>query len=126
MIGFRTVWTLCAAALMSTPCLEARQWTFKGVADPVEAEFVGESNGYVVFKGHNGMSFELPLANLSPADQQFIRALGGKGGGGAFDGFGRAVTRSENRKSRSLESINGAMITLNEAMDLRVTGSGDL
>jgi hypothetical protein len=63
------------ALLICSPSLPARQWTFPSVPNPVEAEFVSMSNDYVVLQGENGKSFELPLANFSPADQEFIRSL---------------------------------------------------
>lgn len=69
---------LVATMVTGLDFCQARQWHFKGISNPVEAEYVGESLGYVVLKGSNGKSFEVPLANLSPADQEFIRAMGGK------------------------------------------------
>ncbi|RYD32522.1 MAG: hypothetical protein EOP87_12685, partial [Verrucomicrobiaceae bacterium] len=66
---------VAAILLSALPAASAREWKFTGIAKPFEADFVGMENGAVVLQGPNGKSFEVPLGNFSPADQQYLKAL---------------------------------------------------
>src|SRR5690606_17839436 len=51
----------CVLPLAAMAELSARQWHFEGIAEPVEADYVAMGNGFVVLRGGNGTSFEVPL-----------------------------------------------------------------
>lgn len=117
--------TLIAFLLLATP-LAARQWVFKGVADPVEADFVAESNGYVVLRGSNDKSFEIPLANFSPSDQQFIALVSSDPEAKKpLDDPGKPIGSSRGYKVEKSESITGTMISPPAAGEIHITGTGD-
>ena len=103
---------------------DARQWRFKGIADPVEADFVAENNGYVVLRGANGKSFEVPLANLSPADQEFIRALDAKPAD-APSASVPAGSRNTGGTVQSAESVGGKLLTLDKPVEFHLTSPTD-
>lgn len=114
----------CLAAL--APAAGARQWKFTGIAEPVEAEFVAADKGYVVLRGENGKSFEVPVANLSPADQKYVALLANGGNDGRNPTRGaRPVTSRGGYQTKSTDSLSGQTVSVGEAMELRVTGSAD-
>jgi len=118
--------TLLLLSLASPPA-QARQWIFPGVADPVDADFVAENNGYVVLTGENGASFELPLANFSKPDQAYIRLLSAPPEQRtAFAGPGKPVSRARDYKVREEETITGELVTLGPSSELRLGGTGDV
>lgn len=112
--------------LAATADLSARQWKFIGIAEPLEAEFVTMSNDYVVLKGPNEKSFEIPLASFSPADQKFIQALAaGESGQPEIGGAGKPVTRKTGYTKKSVETLTNQMVRLAAASELHITGTGD-
>ncbi len=113
-------------AFLAAAPLHARQWVFKGVREPVKAEFVAESNGYVVLHGPNGASFELPLASFSDADREFIRLLGADPAAKKpIPSPGKPLTRKRDYKATSVKTIESRMVVLDEPAELHVTGPGD-
>jgi len=121
--------SLFAAAVLLTAgvsSLFARPWTFTGIPQPVEAEFVGMKNGGVVLQGPNGKSFEVPLANFTPADQQYLRAL--EAGGGKVppaENAGKPITTRAGYTTKSVETCLNQVVPLKSGMEFHVTGSGD-
>ncbi len=106
--------------------LEARQWVFPGVEEPVEAEFVSMGNGYVILRGANGKSFELPLANFSEADRMFVSLLGdGTSGEAAAMPRSERVTRRSGYRRVREEAVVGRMISPGAACEYHLTGEGD-
>ena len=123
---FRPAHLLALASLLSTADLAARQWVFKGVPDPVEADLVTESNGYVVLRGSNGKSFEIPLANFSPSDQRFITLVSSDPEERKpLDVPGKPIDSNRGYKVERSESINGTLISPPAASEIHVTGGED-
>ncbi len=111
--------------LVATP-LSARQWVFRGIADPVEADFVAESNGYVVLRGSNDTSFEVPLANFSPSDQKFIGFLSSETAlKASLNDPGETIDSKRGYKIEKSESITGTLISPPAATEIHVTDDGD-
>jgi hypothetical protein len=120
------VTSILLLAAINAPELSARQWTFTGIAQPMEAEFVSAANGYVVFRGSNGKSFEVPLANLGQADRQYIAALAaGTADKTPIDRPDRPVTTRTGYKTRTVETLTGQMTTVGDATELHISGTGD-
>ncbi|MES2922478.1 MAG: glycosyl hydrolase [Verrucomicrobiota bacterium] len=117
-----------AALLLAggAPALLARPWSFTGIPQPVEAEFVGMKNGGVVLQGPNGKSFEVPFANFTPADQQYLRAL--EAGGGKAppaENSGKPITTRAGYTTKSVETCLNQVVPLKSGMEFHVTGTGD-
>ncbi len=106
--------------------LDARQWVFKGVDEPVEADFVTENNGFVVLTGSNGKSFELPLKNFTPANQSFIEVMAAKQAFKPFASPGKAVDRRNRYTIREDERITDTFLEIGPASEVHLTGDGDL
>jgi hypothetical protein len=108
------------------PPLDARQWRFTGVNEPLEAEFVGMANDAVVLRGVNGRSFELPFDRFSPEDRKFLRELTAaqmpKPGN---DQSPRPVTSRSGYKVKSIEALKNQVVTVGAAEEVRLTGMGD-
>lgn len=106
--------------------LSARQWVFPSVKEPVMADFVAESNGFVVLTGSNGASFEIPLENFSEADQKFIELLTAEiGEKGALLVSGKTVTQRKDYKVTRSESIEGQLVSPRAASEVHLGGAGD-
>ncbi|BCX47474.1 hypothetical protein HAHE_13820 [Haloferula helveola] len=117
---------LTLALLAGLVPARARQWVFPGVKDAVEADFVAESNGYVVLRGENGKSFELPLANFSKPDRQFIGLLTADAESKKpLISPGKPVERASGYKKQESETLTDTLITPAAATEVRVTGGGD-
>lgn len=54
---------------------DARMWT-SVTGKQLEAEYVSQSYGKVTLRSPQGEMFSIPLNNLSPADQEFLRTRG--------------------------------------------------
>lgn len=121
MLMKSSVWCVAWSCLMAVG--QAREWRVKGVDKPVEAEFAGQSNGYVVLEGANGQGAELPLANFAPADQEFIKLLSTEGEKQALDQPGNPLARSW--PARSAESLAGKLVTLADPGELHLTSAQD-
>lgn len=115
-----------AALLVVSTAVEARMWTFSGIPDPVDAEFVALSNNMVVLQGANGKSCEVPLANFSPADQKYVIALasGGKIPLPEEPVAKPRASRSDFRE-KSVETLTGPSVSMEPGTDLHITGTGD-
>ena len=110
-------------SVTGTPELLARAWTFVGIPQPMEAEFVGMKNGGVVLQGPNGKSFEVPFSNFSPADQKYLRALEAAGGKTPVaETPGKPVA---SYTIKSVETLTNQVVPLSGTMELHVTGTGD-
>lgn len=115
------------AALALAGTLQARTWKFPAVPEPLEAEFVGMANGMVVLRGANGTSCEIPFANFSKADQEYLRGLTGQGAPTqAVDPDAtRPVTSRGGYKARTLESARDRVLDVEPTTELRVTGADE-
>ena len=119
---------LAAALLLAAgaPALLARPWTFTGIPQAVEAEFVGMKNGGVVLQGPNGKSFEVPLANFTPADQQYLRALEAGGGKApTAENSGKPITTRTGYTIKSVATCLNQVVPMKSGVEFHVTGSGD-
>lgn len=121
--SFSVVAVLCFSACLSQ--LHARAWKFAGVAAPYEAEFVGMQNGWVVLQEASGSSLEFPLANFSPADQQYLRALAAGVRTPAGSEAGKPITSKTGYKEKTVKTLTDQVVTLDAATELHVTGPGD-
>jgi hypothetical protein len=118
----------CLGLLLAAgaPAVFARQWTFPGVPQPLEAEFVAMKDGGVVLKGPNGKSFEVPFANFSPADQKYLKALEANGGVPPVEETtGQPVTSPTGYKKKSVETLTNQTVELAGPSELHITGMGD-
>lgn len=115
---------LSLLTLLLTSQLQAREWSFTGVDKTLEAEFVGMGNGYVVLKDSNGKSFEFPYANLSPADQKFLKTLA-KVTKGTPQKPGGPTTDRKDYDTKTVETLTNQVVTLEGASELHITGEGD-
>jgi len=104
----------------------AREWSFTGIPKPMEAEFVAMKNGGVVLQGPNGKSFEVPITSFSPADQKYLRLLESGGGQAPADTSGKPVTSRTGYKTSSVDTLANQVVELNGAMEVHVTGTGDV
>lgn len=89
----RSVIAVVLLLLAGAPALLAREWTFVGIPQPMEAEFIGMKNGGVVLQGSNGKSFEVPFTSFTPEDQKYLKLL--EAGGGkipAMEALGKPIT----------------------------------
>ena len=110
----------------SAPVLLARPWSFTGIPQPVEAEFVGMKNGGVVLQGPNGKSFEVPFANFTPADQHYLGALDAGGGKApAPENAGKPITSRGGYTNKSVATCLNQVVPLKSGMEFHITGSGD-
>lgn len=106
--------------------LSARQWHFEGIAEPVEADYVAMGNGFVVLRGGNGTSFEVPLDAFGKVDGQYVRTLAeGEAEEPAGLAPGKPVTTPKGYKSRTVEKLAGQWVSVGPGTELRVTGDGD-
>ena len=116
-------------SLVSLACCSkghARQWTFTGIPEPLEAEFVGMEKGAVVLRGPNGKSFEIPFASFAAADQRYLNQLDAASGQApAAAGPAKPITSRRDYKTRSEASLTNQVVTLGAAMELHITGAGD-
>ncbi|MBB5350511.1 hypothetical protein HNR46_000739 [Haloferula luteola] len=104
--------------------LDARQWVFKGIPEPVEADLVTENHGFVVMTGDNGKSFELPLENFTPANQAYIRVAAAKRPVEPFPPA-EAVTQRKRYQSTESEQILDTFVKIGPASELHLTGTDD-
>jgi outer membrane protein assembly factor BamB len=79
----RYVIALCAVTLSSQA--EIRTWTDATGQHKVTAELIGVQAGQVALKREDGSTVRLPIARLSKADQDFLKAGAAGAGGGAGD-----------------------------------------
>ena len=93
-----------------------RCWWIPSAGEPVVAELVGAANGFVVLRGANGASSELPLERLNPADRRYVGIVGDgsnaarplpAGGGGAVFRRGFKVVKSGARRGEWIEPAAG-------------------
>jgi len=112
--------------LGSATVLGARPWSFIGIPQPMEAEFIGMKNGGVVLQGPNGKNFEVPVTSFPPADQQYLKLLE-KGGGqtSALELPGKPITSRAGYHTKSVDTLTNQVVTLAAATELHVTGTGD-
>ena len=120
-------WRFTLATLwVAVSTLHARPWTFNGIPQPLEAEFVGMKDGGVVLQGPNGKSFEIPFTSFTPADQKYLRALDAAGGPVAVEATpGKPVTSSNGYRSKTVATFANEVVPLTGASELHVTGDGD-
>lgn len=112
--------------LILLPVAEAKSWIFKGVPDPVEASFVAENNGYVVLKGSNDTSFEIPLANFNKSDQRYIELLEADDLKKVpISGVGEPVIRANDYQRKSTEKLSAQFIVPQATSELHLTGTDD-
>jgi hypothetical protein len=105
--------------------LDARPWSFVGIPEPLEAEFVGMEKGGVVLRGPNGKSFEVPFANFSPADQTYLRALEAGSKVPVAAPTIRTLASRRDYPSRSVAALTQQVVPLSAPMELHITGTGD-
>lgn len=115
--------SLLLAAISSSA--SAREWSFTGIPQPMEAEFVAMANGGVVLQGPNGKSFEVPLANFAPADQKYLRALQANGGKEPPPESGKPIGSRTAYSSKSVATLADRSVALDGPMELHITGTGD-
>lgn len=109
----------------SAPVLPARSWTFVGIPQPLEAEFVGMKDGGVVLRGPNGKSFEVPFSSFSAVDQKYLRALAAAAGPSPTTAPGKPVTARSGYTVRKVETLTNEVVPLTAGTELHVTGTGD-
>lgn len=78
-------------------------------------------NGWVVLQEPGGSSLEFPLANFSPTDQQYLRALAAGEQDPAVFQPGKPVTSSKGYQVKSVKSLVNEVVTLEGAMEYHVT-----
>ncbi len=111
------------ALLVVPAAAQVREWRFPAVEKPVEAEFVTESKGYVVLRGANGTSFELPLANFSKADRHYIRIRTTEPAQpGPLQDPGKPVTTRSGYRQEENEDAGGRLIAPPAASEIHVSG----
>jgi hypothetical protein len=116
---------LLALWVATSPAI-ARPWKFVGIPEPHEADFVGMENGAVVLRGPNGKSFEVPFANFSPADQQYLRALeAGSKTPLAKVNPAKPLASRRDYPARSVASLTQQVVLLNAPMQLHITGESN-
>lgn len=115
----------CVFALAAP--LAARTWKFPSVSEPLEAEFVGMANGMVVLRGANGTSCEIPFANFSKSDQEYLRGLTGQASpaNAADPAASKPVTSRNGYKLRKLDSARDRVVDVESATELHITGEDD-
>lgn len=114
-----------SAMVVSGFRLEARPWSFVGIPEPLEAEFVGMEKGGVVLRGPNGKSFEVPFANFSPADQAYLRALEAASKAPTATTTTKPLTSRRDYPTRSVATLTQQVVPLGGPMELHITGTGD-
>lgn len=106
--------------------VQAREWRFIGVPEPVEAEFVGMQKGAVVLRGGNGKSFELPFESFAPEDQRYLRELAGAHVPVAAAPVAvKTIASSAGYQSKTVETLTNRVVNLSGGSELHVTGKGD-
>ncbi len=110
------------ALLAVCPEVIARPWQLQGIAEPVEAEFVGAGNGFVVLRGENGTSTEVPLTAFTAADRDYIelREAARKNPPAAIEP-GKPITRGSDYSAHSMARLTGRTISLGAASELHLT-----
>ena len=115
---------LIALTFFSAP-LTARQWVFKGIPDPVEADLVGANNGFVLLRGDNGISSEVPFANFTPANQEFIKLATANPAKRKAITPGEPVESSRRYEIKKAEALPGTFLSIGGATEVHLTGGGD-
>lgn len=116
---------LLTLLLGGAPALWARPWSFIGIPQPMEAEFVGMKNGGVVLQGPNGKNFEVPITSFSPADQRYLAMLEAGAGKPLVADSGKPITIRVGYTVKSVETLTNQVVTLAAGTELHVTGTGD-
>jgi len=117
---------LLVCTLATAPTLQARQWSFVGIPEPMEAELIGIGNGGVVLQGPNGKNFEVPITSFSPADQSYLRLIeAGAGQEATIENPGKTTTHRTGYSVKSVKSLINQVVTLTAGMELHVTDTGD-
>jgi hypothetical protein len=116
---------LALLSCATTP-LGARSWSFVGVPQPMEAEFMGMQNDAVVMRGPNGKNFEVPVTAFSRADQSYLKQLEKEIlPSPAFSKPCRPVTSRADYQKKSVETLTNQVVPVPAATELHVTGAGD-
>jgi hypothetical protein len=104
----------------------ARSWSFVGIPQPMEAEFIGMQNDAVVMKGPNGKNFEVPITSFAPADQLYLKQLEKEiQPTPAFSNSVKPVTNRANYQIKSVETLTNQVVSIPAAAELHITGTGD-
>lgn len=112
---------LCATSLSG-----ARSWTFVGIPQPMEAEFIGMQNDAVVMQGPNGKNFEVPITSFNQADQLYLKKLEKEiQPSPAFSKPGKPITNRADYQNKSVETLTNQVVSLPAATELHITGTGD-
>ena len=112
--------------LCATTPLEARAWSFAGIPQPLEAEFIGMSKDAVVLQGPNGKNFEVPLTSFAQPDQLYLKQLEREiQPVPAFAKPARPITNRSNYQSKPVETLTNQVVSIPAGAELHVTGTGD-
>ncbi len=118
---------LAAVTLLGggTEVLDAREWRFVGIPDPLEADFVASGKGGVVLKGPNGKSFEVPLANFGPSDQTYLKLLAAGDQPSAVEAPGPPIITRTGYDVTTRDTVADQVLDLKRGTEFHIGGDGD-
>lgn len=123
---FSFVTTALLLLLGATSLSAARSWSFVGIPQPMEAEFIGMQNDAVVMQGPNGKNFEVPITSFAQADQLYLKQLEKEiQPSPAFTKPSKPVTSRTGYQNKSVETLTNQVVAIPAAAELHITGTGD-
>ncbi|MBK1833119.1 glycosyl hydrolase [Roseibacillus ishigakijimensis] len=90
-------WLVAVMLMALAGAAGAREWLVRGAPGPVEADFEGSANGFVLLRGEDGVAVEVALPDLSVFDRRYVSLLmpPGEGLAGPLNQPGKPLTRAK-------------------------------
>lgn len=112
--------------LIALPLAEARLWLITGHPQGVEANYVGQGNGFILIRGETGAALEVPATAFAPADQEFLQALAtAPQEMQPLTTLGKTIETSRGYEIQEKEKITGQFVELPPTSELHLTSASD-